>query len=149
MIPECCSDGDLLAYEELRSSVACDCDAVGSGLGFQSLVVAILSEAGTTCSEDSLCLSSCEHDNKQVIEQEHVPYVVKLPVRSLVSASGSEGCSGYLCERCRSGNRADDVFFSGVALSSGSVEDRDIYLLADVVSVCECWVYVQAIHRCG
>ena len=70
MIPECCSDGDLLAYEELRSSVACDRDAVGSCLGFQSLVISVLSETGTSGSEDSLCLGACKHNDKQMIEQE-------------------------------------------------------------------------------
>ena len=84
-----------------------------------------------------------------MVEQEHVPYVVKLPVRSLVAAAGSECCPGYLCERCCSSDRTDDVLFSYVALSGGSVEDRDVDLLADVASICECRVYMQAIHRCG
>nr|UWG76038.1 MAG: hypothetical protein [Bacteriophage sp.] len=64
MIPECCSDGDLLAYEELRSSVARDRNAVGCLLCFQSLVVSTLSEFSTSGSEDSLRLGSCEHDYK-------------------------------------------------------------------------------------
>ena len=149
MIPERCSDGDLLAYEELRSSVTCDCDAVGSCLGFQSLVVSILSESGTSCAEDSLRLGSCEHDDKQMVEQEHVPYVVKLPAFAFVATAGSEGCPGHLCERCRSGNRTDDVLGScGCIFSCRSVEDWDVDLVADATSVCECRVDVQAIHRC-